>query len=245
MGKISMKWGLGALVVIGGLILLGLRPDLRERLYLRWSGYRVQVSDIAPDVVGFVTNSCRHEPCFCVAAIPDLPAEKAEGRSTVGGWKRLNELLETTPGKAVIIQLLDHGSGGSSTPRHLAAEVRDLLERLPEPQCSKWIVVGQGYGGWVAQWLGLDWASEVHRLVLLSPQGEIGGDQLGSLVPPTLVVWGKEDRVQPLMSSYRIRSALPLRTLWRELGGCGHDVQEKCFDQIRQAVVDMAKFGAM
>lgn len=69
--------------------------------------------------------------------------------------------------------------------------------------------------------------------------------RLFSIRTPSLMLWGKQDRVLPLSYGYQMRSLMPGGVLWREVEGCGHLPQKECPQEVVQAIIDMTRFGPM
>ena len=65
-----------------------------------------------------------------------------------------------------------------------------------------------------------------------------------SITRPTLILWGKEDRVFPLTHAEWMRSLLP-GAIYREVAECGHVPQKECPEPVIAAIADMIKFGSM
>lgn len=68
------------------------------------------------------------------------------------------------------------GSGESPAPLNPQTDYRvrnqaHALQKALEPVCSKWMVVGNSMGGWIAAWLALDWPEGVSRLILVDSAG--------------------------------------------------------------------------
>ena len=88
-----------------------------------------------------------------------------EGWEKLGMMQRLRIFAVNLPGSGQTLRFTDLSR---YRVRQQAQKLRTVLESL----CSDpWIVVGQGSGGWIAAWLGLDWPAGVGRLVLLDSFG--------------------------------------------------------------------------
>lgn len=65
-----------------------------------------------------------------------------------------------------------------------------------------------------------------------------------TLEPPTLLLWGKGDQINPISVGYQMRSLKP-SSVWREAKDCGHLLQRECPSIVVKSIVDMINYGAM
>jgi pimeloyl-ACP methyl ester carboxylesterase len=124
---------------------------------------------------GYMHDRCEgtirtSKDCMCVGLVHGL----ADNAMT---WKKI--LLWPAQGWLQPVKLFAFdlpGSGGSPVPAHPSEDYRArnqarALKAAMAPLCSKWMIVGNSMGGWVASWVALDWPEGVSRLVLLDSAG--------------------------------------------------------------------------
>ena len=79
-------------------------------------------------------------------------------------------------------------------------------------------------------------------------EAQIEEDNLETRFPalraPTLMIWGKEDRIIPIGIGMQMRETRHA-TLWRETPECGHLPQKECPIPVLQGIVDMTNYGSM
>jgi pimeloyl-ACP methyl ester carboxylesterase len=70
----------------------------------------------------------------------------------------------------------------------------------------------------------------------------LGGGRLAKLQPPTLIIWGENDRWIPVRDASRFSHEIP-RNLLITLPGTGHNAAEESPEAVNRAVLDFLKEG--
>jgi len=112
---------------------------------------------------GYRAGYCEDgKPCHCIALLHGM------GDQALGWRKLLIEARESDWGKQQEWVALNLPSNPPNpSVRAIARQVEDALR----PLCSKWTVVGNSYGGWIASWTALQWPTGVEKLVLIGSAG--------------------------------------------------------------------------
>jgi pimeloyl-ACP methyl ester carboxylesterase len=87
-------------------------------------------------------------------------------------------------------------------------------------------------------------SSSVRRTrAAMTPEDSLDAS-LGKLNAPTIVIWGKQDRILPLEASQDFRRLAPESiSSFREVDDCGHLPQKECPESVVTAVKDIMRFG--
>ena len=124
---------------------------------------------------GYFRDGCQNAKtpaqCSCVVLVHGLGDQAMT-------WRKV--LME--PGaewtKSVRLYAVDLPGFGKSPPPPSPADyrVRTLAKMLGDalgtvPDCPRWMVVGNSFGGWVSAWLALEWGQSVNKLVLVGSAG--------------------------------------------------------------------------
>lgn len=165
-----------------------------------------------------------------------------------GGWVASWLALDWPAGVERLVLL---GSAGLKTQREEASDLfsdptslEDAVAKLQEFQRRAYHAPAQHPRSfWEAagrQWLAMP----------LKAQRESTRDEdfldgrLPSIKAPTLVLWGKSDRILSAENGRRFRALIP-GSIWREVADCGHLPQKECPLEVVQAIADMSRFGIM
>ena len=110
-------------------------------------------------------------PCTCMIMVHGLGDQALT-------WRKILMEPEASWLKPVRLYALDlPGFGKSPAPASPADyRVRTLAKKLGEalgevPDCPRWMVVGNSFGGWVSAWLAMEWGNHVNKLVLIGSAG--------------------------------------------------------------------------
>lgn len=68
--------------------------------------------------------------------------------------------------------------------------------------------------------------------------------RLSTIHRPTLILWGKEDRIIPLSIGKEMRDLMHT-AVWREVSHCGHLPQKECPLAVIRSIIDMVQMGAV
>jgi pimeloyl-ACP methyl ester carboxylesterase len=146
--------------------------ELSQRFGLWHSGVeRLELGGLK----GYRRNHCprtrSEENCTCVLLVHGL------GDNALTWRKILTEPAKTWV-EPVDLHAIDLPGSGESPPPADKADyrVRTLARRLGQalgktPDCRKWMVVGNSFGGWLSAWLALEAPDRVRKLVLVDSAG--------------------------------------------------------------------------
>lgn len=238
-----------------------------ERLkFWKWGGREIYFTSHSRayllDECSSIGSTQNHLSCGCVALIPEFGSEAFESWKEIllwpqAEWKKMGLRL---PLKVLALNLPFWKSSENYRVHQLSHEiVQDL-----KPFCSHWMVVGNGFGGWIASWIALIWPEGVQSLILLNSAGLTsfradkayrqaypfqGTDEdldgrISTLHVPTLVFWGNLDPFLSVEKGRILHSLVP-GGIWREADGCGHFPQKDCTYPLVRTIIEMIEYGKM
>lgn len=210
-----------------------------------------------------LTNSSQSSsPCACVALIPEFGVGAFDNWKEIllwsqAEWKKMGLQL---PLRLLAMNLPPWKPSEIYSVRQISGEMTEDLRS----RCSRWMILGNGFGGWIASWIALNWREGVQSLILLNsaglksfrserdylqayptqdPDEDLDG-RISTLHVPTLVFWGNLD---PFLSHEKgkiLHSLIP-GGIWREAEGCGHFPQKDCTYPLVHTIIEMFDYGRM
>ncbi|MBI3549476.1 MAG: alpha/beta hydrolase [Elusimicrobia bacterium] len=124
----------------------------------------------AGSLAGYERDLCEpRKPCRCVGLIHGLSDSALTWDNVLLGKRGADK-----PAPGTLYVALEYpGSEGSFPPAagFTIPAMAEAMRASLEPKCSKWTLVGNSLGGWIAAWMALQWPDGVERLILLSPAG--------------------------------------------------------------------------
>jgi len=86
-------------------------------------------------------------------------------------------------------------------------------------------------------------ASSIRRVRESAKPEDLLDTRLGQVLVPTVILWGRGDRILPLAASRDFAGlARPGITTFREIDDCGHLPQKECPDAVLEALGDLGNF---
>jgi pimeloyl-ACP methyl ester carboxylesterase len=125
-------------------------------------------------------------------------------------WEHNIQAMASAGLTAYALDLLGYGETGGERADH-RQQAEALLDLMDAEQLKTATVGGVSWGGMVALELALRAPERIQRLILVDAAGvgRYSEEQMESITCPTLVVWGEDDAVIPVVNAAWFGAAIP------------------------------------